>query len=78
MADHPIRTYVFKQYRRTKPGGSVGELTKSVEICATGLSAAEEIAAKDHLAGIDFKHDFAILEGETGFVSCWLTGYPHA
>ncbi len=72
------RTYTFKQYRRTRPGGTTGEMTKRAEIKAPGLAQAEEIAAKEYLAGLDFKSDFAILEGETGFVSCWLTGLPHA
>jgi hypothetical protein len=54
----------------------VGELTKTIEIKAHGLAQAEKIALRDHSAGLDFEWDFAILEGESGFVSCWLTGLP--
>jgi hypothetical protein len=72
------RTYIFKQYRRTKPGGTTGELVNKIEITAPGLAQAEQIAVRDHLAGLDFQTDFAILEGGTGFVSCWLTGVNRA
>ena len=77
MADL-LRVYQFKQYRRTKPGGIGGELTKRVEIAAHGLAQAEQMAVRDHVAAINFETDFAILEGDYGFVRCWLTGYEHA
>ena len=70
-------TYYFKPYRRTKPGGTTGELVLREPMEAEGLAPAERAAGK-YLTAIDFKTDFAILEGETGFVSCWLTGYEHA
>ena len=73
-----LRTYHLKLYRRTRPGGTTGELTKRIEITASGLAQAEQIAVREHVAAINFETDFAILEGGTGFVSCWLTGYPHA
>jgi hypothetical protein len=65
-------TYHFKQYRRTKRNGSTGELLRRKEIEATGLAFAEQMVEGD-LREIDFEYDFAILEGDTGFVRCWLT-----
>ena len=71
-----MRTYHFKQYRRTKPGGTTGELVKDVKIEADGMAQAYEIVKRDRLLDIDFKTDFALLEGDTGFLTCWLTGVP--
>jgi hypothetical protein len=56
----------------------VGELTAKHEVSASGLSEAERIAVKQFGNKIDFDRDFAILEGDTGFVSCWFTGLPDA
>jgi hypothetical protein len=69
-------TYNLKLYARVSRGSTVGELLKKYEITAPGLSEAERIAVRDHREEIDFETDFAILEGETGFVSCWLTRFP--
>jgi hypothetical protein len=66
-------TYHFKQYRRTKPNGTTGELVRREEIEAGGLAFAAQ-AAEEFLREIDFTYDFAILEGDTGFVRCWLRG----
>jgi hypothetical protein len=71
-----MRTYNLNLYRRVSRGSTVGELVKKYEITAQGLSEAERIAVRDYMHEIDFKTDFAILEGESGFVSCWLTGPP--
>jgi hypothetical protein len=77
VAERPLITYRLKHYRRTKRGGSVGELTKTINISAPGFSAAEEIVAPQ-LAEVDFETDFAILEGDTDFVKVWLTGHEEA
>ena len=74
MTDDPERVYYFKHYRRTQPGGTTGELIRKVQIRAYGLMHANEIAVRDYVAGIDFKSDFAILDGESGFIKCWFTG----
>jgi hypothetical protein len=71
-------TYNLKLYRRVSPGSTVGEFTKKYEFNASGMAEAERIAAHDHVKEIDFNTDFAILEGDTGFVSFWLTGLPDA
>jgi hypothetical protein len=73
-----MRNYRLKLYRRTRPGGTTGELLKERKFEAPGLAQAEQIARRDHLPVIDFRTDFAILEGDSGFVSCWLAGEPHA
>jgi hypothetical protein len=77
MPEVQMRTYHFKQYRRTKPGGTTGELVKSLEIEAEGLAQAHQIVNRDNLLDFNFDSDFAILEGDTGFATCWLTKPPH-
>jgi hypothetical protein len=67
-----MRTYYFKQYRRTKPHGITGELLRREKIEAEGLAqAAQKVEA--YLREINFASDFAILEGDTDFIKCWLT-----
>lgn len=70
--------YLFKQFRRKKPGGTTGELIRREPIEAEGLASAEQIAARDFLPSVDFKTDFAMLEGEAGSMTCWFTGYQNA
>ena len=77
MGDVPDRVYYFKHYRRTSPGGTTGELIKKVQIRAYGFAHAEQIAAQDYLALINFETEFVIIDGELGFATCWFTGFEH-
>jgi len=70
-------TYTLKFYARTSRGSTVGELIDKREFSASGLAEAERIAVRDFVKEINFERQFVILEGDTGFVSCWLTGVPH-
>ena len=74
MADDPERVYYFKHYRRSRPGGTTGELIRKVQIRAYGIMHAEQIATRDFVAAINFDLDFAILDGDSGFIKCWFTG----
>lgn len=65
--------YYFKHYRRTSRGATTGELLKRTAIEAPGLAYAQQIAAREYLPEVDFEWDFAILEGDTDFATCWLT-----
>jgi hypothetical protein len=71
--------YHLKTYRRTKPSGTVGELLNVTNIEAPHLAGAIEIAERDHVQALDFRHDFAILDDDNGapFVTLWLE-YPRA
>ena len=73
MGDVPDRIYYFKHYRRTHPGSTKGELIQKLQIRAYGFAHAEQIAAKDYLAIINFDAEFAILDGELGFAACFFT-----
>ena len=73
MGDIPDRIYYFKQYRRTHPGSTKGELIQKLQIRAFGFAHAEQIAATDYLAIINFDTDFAILDGDLGFAACWFS-----
>ncbi|HWY60351.1 MAG TPA: hypothetical protein VNW15_00470 [Rhizomicrobium sp.] len=72
-----LRTYQFKHYRRTAPGGTTGELLRSAEIQAAGLAYAGQIADRDYLPGVNFESDFVILEGEN-FIRCYLAKDTYA
>ena len=76
MSDEPDRTYYFKHYRRTHPGTTNGELVNKYTIKAYGWAHAERQAIETYLPGINFETDFAILDGETGFATCWCTEPP--
>lgn len=78
MATADDRTYQFKQYRRTRPHGTAGEITKSIEIVAPGLAQAAQVVVKEYLVDLDFQYNFAILEGDSGFIKLWTTGSDDA
>ncbi|HEX4160743.1 MAG TPA: hypothetical protein VHY79_19905 [Rhizomicrobium sp.] len=67
--------YRLKTYRRTKPGGTCGELLKILEIEAAHLADAQHFVDRDHVQTLDFRYDFAILEDDNGapFVTLWLS-----
>jgi hypothetical protein len=68
--------YQFKRFRRTGgPESTTGELLSCQVIEAPGLAHVEKMLGPD-LRKIDFRIDFAIIEGDTGFVSIWLTDHP--
>jgi hypothetical protein len=67
--------YCFRQYRRTKLGSTTGELILRERIEAKNVAHAEQIAVRDFLPEVNFSTDFAILESDSGFLTCWLTGY---
>lgn len=71
--------YRLKTYRRTKPGGTCGELLNVLPITAVHLADAQKIVERDHIQNLDFKYDFAILEDDNGhpFATLWLE-YPRA
>ncbi len=68
--------YTLKFYVRVSRGSTVGELIRTEQFAASGMAEAQRIALRDYVAGIDFERNFIILEGDTGFVSCWLTALP--
>jgi hypothetical protein len=68
-----LRKYSFRLFQRTRPGGSTGELFESREIEAPGLAQAIEIARRAGLHEINFQSKFALIEGESGFVTCWMS-----
>jgi len=78
-AAKPVAIYFLKTYRRTKRDGTCGELLNVVEIDAPHLAAAQIVVEDNHLEGLDFRHDFAILADDNGhpFVTLWLSG-PNA
>lgn len=71
--------YHLKTYRRTKPGGTCGELLKVFDIEAPHLAAAQRVVDRDYVPTLNFRYDFAILEDdkEARFVTLWLS-YPRA
>jgi hypothetical protein len=75
-----MRTYYFKEYVRTKSGGTCGEPIRRVAIEAEGLGYAQQIAERDFLPNIDLTRHFAILEGNDpeDFVKCWFAECDYA
>jgi hypothetical protein len=71
-------TYQFKHYRRTKPGGMAGEIILQVQIESPSLAQASQIVEREHLPKVDFVHDFALLDGDTGFIVCYFEGRTDA
>ena len=76
MSDAPERIYYYKQYRRSQPGATGGELIKKLQIRAYGWAHAEQLTMQTFLPGINFETDFVILDGETGFATCWFSEPP--
>ncbi len=75
---YPDRTYVLSLYQRTKPGGTTGELVSRWEIRVPGLAHAMQIAESEHLANVDLKSKFAVIEGDSGFIHCRFENIEHA
>jgi hypothetical protein len=50
----------FRQYRRIKSNGTVGELTKNVEVKAPNIAEAIVMAQKGYLEKVAFELDFTL------------------
>jgi len=71
-----VPTYCFKVYQRTRQEGTTGELVSREQFEAAGMAQAHLVVAPA-LSQLDFKSKFAVLEGSTDYVTCWLTEAPH-